>query len=276
MSDAPNARSGGVEAAELVGAILQALIALPRPARLKDLETRLGVPAAKLHRYLVSMGRCGLVSREQSGHRYDFGLLAYRIGQIAAHDKSELSYLQPLIQAFVEKLDQPSLGQTVGIGQWLGRGATIVKWFESNAPLSIRMRPGAAMGVTQSATAKLLAAYQPREVTEPLVREELESLGRSSKSAVNAVYAEYAAIRESSIAYSHGARQRNVNALSVPLFNHEGEVFAAVTLLGMAPQFDASPGGEAAALLKQLGDELSALVGGPASLSQDADGDGVA
>ena len=255
------ARGGGVDAVEVVGTILQALLSLPRPARLKELEAKTGIASAKLHRYLVSMIRCGLVTREPGGHRYDFGLLTYRISQVASHDHNALSLLEPHFEAFVAKLAKPDLGQVVGIGQWVGRGATIVRWFESNSPLTIRMKPGVGLSVTASATAKLLAAYQPRAVTEPIVRQELLEQGFGSNKAVEAVYAEYAAIRKSGIACSHGARRQGLNALSVPLVDHEAKVVAAVTVLGMAPHFDAKPAGAAGRLLKQLGRELSSLLG---------------
>jgi DNA-binding IclR family transcriptional regulator len=49
--------------------------------------------------------------------------------------------------------------------------------------------------------------------------------------------------------------------LSVPLLDHEAKVVAAVTVLGMAPQFDAKPASAAGKLLKQLGHELSSLLG---------------
>src|SRR6201992_1923132 len=199
MATAETAR-GGVDAVEVVGTILQALLSLPRPARLKELEAKTGIASAKLHRYLVSMIRCGLVTRETGGHRYDFGLLPYRISHVASHDHSALSFLEPHVEAVVAQLAKPALGQGVGIGQWVGRGVTIVRWFETNSPLSIRMKPGVGLSVTASATAKLLAAYQARGITEPIVRQELLEQGFGSNKAVEAVYAEYAAIRKSGIA----------------------------------------------------------------------------
>jgi DNA-binding IclR family transcriptional regulator len=261
MAKVATARSGGVDAVEVVGTILQALLSLPRPARLKELEIKTGIASAKLHRYLVSMVRCGLVAREEGSHRYNFGLLTYRISQVASHDHTALSLLEPHFDAFVAKLTKPDLGQVVGIGQWVGRGVTIVRWFESNSPLSIRMKPGVGLSITASATAKLLAAYQPRAITEPIVRQELLEQGKNGNGPVEAVYAEYAAIRKAGIASSHGARRQGLNALSVPLMDHEAKVVAAVTVLGMAPQFDAKTSSTAGRLLKQLGSELSSLLG---------------
>jgi DNA-binding IclR family transcriptional regulator len=261
MATTAAVRGGGVDAAEVVGQILQALLELRRPARLKDLETKSGIASAKLHRYLVSMGRCGLVTREAGGQGYDFGLLAYRMGQVAAHNENFLSLLAPDLEVFAAKLDRPELGQVVGIAQWVGRGATVVRWFESNSPLSIRSKPGIALSITASATAKLLAAWQPREVTEPLVRQELQEQGRGKDAAVAAVYREYEQIRSAGIASSKGARRSEVNALCVPVSERGGKVVAGVTMLGMAPHFEASPTSRAAKMLRELGRDLSGRLG---------------
>ena len=251
----------GVDAVEVVGTILQALLRLPRPTRLKELEAVTGIASAKLHRYLVSMIRCGLVSRHESSARYDFGLLTYRMGQVAAHDHSVLSLLEPMFERFVAEMGNPDLGQAVGIGQWVGHGATIVRWFESNSDLSVRMKPGVSLSITASATAKLLAAYLPRDKTEPLVRRELLEKGNCTDRKVNQVFAEFAAIRKNGIAGSLESRRSGLNALSVPVYDQQGNVAAAITTLGMSPHFDGNTEGAAAQMLRKLGQELSRQMG---------------
>jgi DNA-binding IclR family transcriptional regulator len=114
------------------------------------------------------------------------------------------------------------------------------------------------LGVTTSATAKLLAAYLPREATEALVRSELAELAE-----IEGVYKDYAEIRTRGIANSLGARRSGLNALSVPIFDRDGEVVVAVTALGMAPRFDADVAGPLAGQMLALSAELSAQMGYP-------------
>lgn len=256
----------GVEAAEVVGKILEGLLKISRPARLKDLEVSTGLASAKLHRYLVSMMRSGLVSKTGDGNRYDFGLLAYRMGQFANHDQELWDLLQPNFEEFVGRLQDDDLGQAVGIGRWVGTGATMIRWFERDSPLSIRANPGVQLGVTTSATAKLLAAYLPIAETRDLVQRELSERGVHSQNAANDVFAEYADIVARGMACSIGARRRGLNALSTPLFNQSGQVIAAITVLGMAPNFQANLQSRAAKLLKQLGQQLSSQLGYRAEL----------
>jgi DNA-binding IclR family transcriptional regulator len=202
------------------------------------------------------------VRRHESGNRYDFGLLMYRMGQVAAHDNSIVSLLEPLIEQFIADSADADLGQAIGIGQWVGHGATIVRWFETHSQFTIRMKPGSNLGVTGSATAKLLAAYLPRETTEPIVREELSAKEACTTDAINKVYKEYEQIRKKGIARSLGARREGLNALSVPLLDHRGTVIACITALGMSPHFDTSLDGDAAVSLLALGKKLSAQIGG--------------
>jgi DNA-binding IclR family transcriptional regulator len=251
----------GVDAAEVVGEIMQGMLQTSRPVRLKDLEMQTGIPSAKLHRYLVSMLRTGLVTKSSDGSRYDFGLLAYRIGQLAAHDQDELDLLEPFFKDFIEQPQDNYLGQAVGIGRWVGTGATMVKWFERESPLSIRPNPGAQLGITNSATGKLLAAYLPTELTKPLVQRELKDRGSLTNANVKLVLNDYAKIATSRIANSIGARRTGLNALSTPLFDKSGKVIAAITILGMAPNFDARLDGKASELLIGLGLQLSLKLG---------------
>jgi DNA-binding IclR family transcriptional regulator len=246
----------GIDAVEVSGAILQALLRVPRPARLKDLETTTGIPSAKIHRYLVSMIRCGLVLRHENTARYDFGLLAHQVGQVAARDNSVVSKMEARLAQF-----SAEVGEVIGVAQWVGNGVTFVNWFESSPEFSLRLKPGMRLGVTTSATAKLLAAYLPRQTTEPIVKDELAVQTTLSAAQTEWVYKEYSEIRRRRIANSLGARRSGLNALSVPIFNREGHVVVAVTALGMAPRFDANIDGKLARKMLALSDELSAQMG---------------
>ena len=257
MPDAnPRAPRQGIDAVEVAGSILQALLRCPRPARLKDIELATGIPSAKIHRYLGSMIRCGLVRRHGSSGRYDFGLLAHQVGQVVARDNDVVAQIEARLAQFSQHV-----GEVVGVAQWVGNGVAFVNWFESSPEFSIRLKPGMQLGITTSATAKLFAAYLPREATEQLVRSELAERQMNSTEQIERVYRDYAEIRAQGIANSLGARRSGLNALSVPIFDRDGQVVVAVTALGMAPRFDADVAGPLAGQMLALAEELSAQMG---------------
>ena len=204
----------GIDAVEVAGAILQALLRCPRPARLKDIEIATGIPSAKIHRYLVSMIRCGLVRRHGSSGRYDFGLLAHQVGQVVARDNDVVRRSRrgsPNSASISARSSASRNGSATASPSSTG---------SNPAPeFSIRLKPGMQLGVTTSATAKLLAAYLPREATEQLVRSELAERQMHRAAEIERVYGEYAEIRARGIANSLGARRSGLNALSVPIFD---------------------------------------------------------
>ena len=246
----------GIDAVEVTGAILQALLRCPRPARLKDLEIATGIPSAKIHRYLVSMIRCGLVRRHESHGRYDFGLLAHQVGQVMARDNDLIAQIEARLAQFSQQV-----GEVIGVAQWVGNGLVFVNWFESSPEFSIRLKPGMQLGITTSATGKLLAAYLARGETEQLVLGELAERQVPSAAQIERVYRDYAEIQARGIANSLGARRSGLNALSVPVFDRDGRVVVAVTALGMAPRFDADMAGPLARRMLSLSAELSAQMG---------------
>jgi DNA-binding IclR family transcriptional regulator len=119
------------------------------------------------------------------------------------------------------------------------------------------------LDITTSATAKLLAAYLAREVTETLVQRELAERQMIAVGQIERVYQEYIEIRARGIANSLGARRSGLNALSVPIFDRDGRVVVAVTVLGMAPRFDADTTGPLARQMLALSEEISAQMGSP-------------
>jgi len=156
MPDAnPRAPRQGIDAVEVAGAILQALLRCPRPARLKDIELATGIPSAKIHRYLVSMIRCGLVRRHGSSGRYDFGLLAHQVGQVVARDNDVVAQIEARLAQFSQHV-----GEVVGVRP-MGRQRRRLRQLVRIQPeFSIRLKPGMQLGYhRRSATAKLFAAY---------------------------------------------------------------------------------------------------------------------
>lgn len=248
-------RRRGIDSVEVAGTILQAVLRLDTAFRLKDLEKATGIASATLYRYLVSLTACGLVQRVDGGSRYTLGLLAFQLGQRASQGNDVVSLAATHIQEFSERI-----GETCAIGLWFDEGATIVKWFEVNRAISISLRLGGELPVIVSSTAKALAANLPRAATEPVVRRELEAVGKRACD-LDAVYAELEEVRLAGIAQSLGSHIRGISSLSAPVFGHDGKLVLAITAIGNQMTFDASLDGPVARDLRQLAVHLSAFLG---------------
>lgn len=100
----------GIQSVETAGRVLRALADAREPLMLRDLAARAGMPAAKAHRYLVSLARLGLVEQQPASGRYGLGQFALEIGLAA------LAGLDPVTVAarWLEGLARET-GETVAI-----------------------------------------------------------------------------------------------------------------------------------------------------------------
>lgn len=251
----PASQRRGIDSVDLAGRILQGVVRLDTVFRLKDLELETGITSATLHRYLVSMTRCGLLQRVEGSNRYTLGLLAYQLGQRASQGNDVVSLIAPHVQAFSQRI-----GETCAIGVWFDQGPIMVKWFEVNRAISISLRLGARLPLLASSTARVFGAYLPREMTEPVMREELKAAGRKPAE-MDAIYAELAKVRRAGLAQGLGRHIRGISSLSAPVLDHEGRIVVALAVIGNQMTFDARLNGPVAQGLRELTRELSGYLG---------------
>ncbi|MBS0553285.1 MAG: helix-turn-helix domain-containing protein, partial [Proteobacteria bacterium] len=73
----------GVQSLEVGMSILKAMATGRRSMMLKDIAAAAGMPPSKVHRYLVSLIRSGLVEQDRLTSRYDLGPFALNLGLVA-------------------------------------------------------------------------------------------------------------------------------------------------------------------------------------------------
>ena len=249
VSDAV-AHRRGIDSVEVAGKILQAAIRLESMFRLKDLELATGIASATLHRYLLSLTKCGLVQRVEGSSRYTLGLLAFQLGQKASQGNDVVSLVAPHVQEFSQ-----SVGETCAIGVWFDTGPIMVRWFEVNRAISITLRLGAELPLLASSTARVFGAWLPRAVTEPVLLRELKAKD------ADAFYAEMDELRRNGLAQGLGSHIPGISSLSAPVFDQDGRLVVALAVIGNQMTFDASLKGDTAAKLRLLAERLSRFLG---------------
>ena len=247
--------AGGVASVDVATTIVRALLSLGGSARLKDLEQQTGIHAGTVHRYLVSLVRSGLVRREENSTRYAFGLLAYQIGLLAAHRNDAVTLAAPAVAEFCQHI-----GETCGIGVWLGTGATIVRWFEANRPVSITLRPGTPLTLTRSSTGQMFAAHLRRKTLEPLLRKELAQED-DVDAAVDKALRALAQVRERGLSRAHGSHIPGISSLSAPVYGPDAQLAFVISAIGNSATFDARLDGKVGEALKAFAAEMSRRMG---------------
>ena len=206
------------------------------PMMLRDLAGAARMPPAKAHRYLVSLARAGFVEQSSDTGLYDLGQEAVTLGL------SALGRLEPL-KAAAPYLDElhDEIKLTVAVAVWANRGATIVSWIGSDAPVAATLRIGSVMSLTRSATGRSFLAFMPTGRTRELLRKELVenihlSLNPKSSKDIDAIVKETRArgfARASEFI-------PGIVGCAWPVFDRDAQMSLAIVTLGYAGSVDLS------------------------------------
>jgi len=250
---APEKGSRGIQSVEVGGQLLLALAHHGRPMALKDLAREAGMAPAKAHPYLVSFGKLGLIAQEPGNGRYGLGPLAMQLGLISLQQYDPLKLATPVVDELAQ-----TLGHTVAIAVWGGRGPTIVRVVEGPTPVHISMRHGTVMSLKGTASGWLFAAYKPRaEVEAVLTAEGARADDADFESQLEQV-------RQRGLARAVGLSVPGVSAMAAPVFDAHGTIVLSITAIGASPVFDSAWTGTVARALLRSSTELSRRLGAPA------------
>lgn len=257
------ARRHGIQSVEVAGPLLSALAAVESPLMLRDLAAAARMPAAKAHRYLVSLARIGLVAQDDNG-RYDLGPFALELGLSALN---RLDAVKTASQG-IERL-RDELNQTVGLVAWGTHGATFIRIAEPMRAVTVSLKAGAIAPLTASATGHVFAAFLPAAVTAPVLERELHGRGRlhphapaapavKSRRSLDAIVRK---VKNEGIAYAVSAFAPGVNSYAAPVFDHMGRVAFAISVIGYPEYLGNGPDTDVARALLRASSEVSATLG---------------
>ncbi len=224
----------GVQSIEVGMRLLHALAAARTPQMLRDLAAAAKMPAAKAHRYLVSLTRAGLVEQHPVSGLYDLGRSAMEIGFSAIARLSPLALAEPVLDGLCADINQ-----TVAAAVWANHGATIVRWVGADTPVAASLRVGSVMPLTRSATGGVFLSYLARETTAPWLAAELrenQHLGLQPDRADKiSVFIERT--RRRGYAYTRDFIP-GIAGIAAPVFDHTGAMVLAFVALGYTAPFE--------------------------------------
>ena len=258
-----SAEQQGVKSVEVGNRLLKTLAAANKPLMLKDLAQAAKMPAAKAHRYLVSLARSGFVEQHPASGLYDLGPFALELGLQALGRLSPVAAAEPLLLQLRE-----AIRQTVAIAVWSERGPVIAGWLGLDTPVAATLRIGSTMPLTRSATGLAFLSFLPEEMTGPLLKHELAENRRSAL--VPRQREEIGAVIERTRRRGYAATSDfipGIAGVAAPAFDHAGAMVLAVIALGYSAPFKAELDHIAAATLRAA-QAVSARLGGKPDLER--------
>jgi DNA-binding IclR family transcriptional regulator len=228
-------------------ALVRALEQNGGPMPLKALAAAAGMSPGQAHAYLASFRAVGLVRQGTDG-LYELGPYALALG-LAALDRLDVR------EAAMEPMRhfRDGCGESVHLSVWSGQGPVIVSRLDGTRGVSLSIRIGFALPLDNSASGRIFTAFLPE--AEQLAE---QSKGRQGRAELRRTLE---IVRQSGLATSESLVNIGFAAMSVPVFDHDGRLAAAMTALGPAAHLDTRPDGAVAAALRDAGNAASAAMG---------------
>ncbi|HEM7817320.1 TPA: IclR family transcriptional regulator, partial [Burkholderia multivorans] len=250
--DAPKAQRG-IQSVEVGGRLLDALARRRKPLGLSELAAAADLSTAQAHTYLVSLTRLALVKRDAITGNYEPGPLSLRLGLMSIER-------QPAYRATLPHAAR--LAETVGLSVALSvpgaLGPTIVRIEHGGYPLHVNLHVGSVMSLDTTATGRVFRAFgDPAQLaamaaSQAGAGDALAGFERTPQPApdAGARQAELDAIRARGIERSVDLPSPGVSAMCVPVFDADGRLQLALTVIGSSESIDVGWDGPVAVALR--------------------------
>jgi DNA-binding IclR family transcriptional regulator len=191
---------------------------------LQEIAARAGLPKATAFRLLSTLVETGYVLQLPN---QDY-CLSHKLMRLAAVAQRTFSIRDIARGIMLEVVSET--GETVDLSVLNGTNRVCVDVLESPHPLKSIIRPGETVALGRGASGKLLLAYNEDALLAQVLADsgtlDREALARNLES-----------IRKQGFAHSRGERLEGVEAISVPLPDHTGQVPYCLTLTGPSFRF---------------------------------------
>jgi DNA-binding IclR family transcriptional regulator len=216
----------------------------------------LGVPKARVHRFLSTMEQIGYVRRDAATDRYSLGMRLYGLGMLAVNGASYLERISVKAQEFSEHF-----GYTAVVGIWADNEFAAIRTFIPPRSLSVAIHTGFHSPAYVTAQGRVFLAFlPPEELDHYFQATELRALTTETLTDPSALRSELDAIREHLYAAACNQASLGVAAVAAPVFDIQGRVQAVISLVWFTPELVPRIA-ELGTALRQAGLVISAELG---------------
>ena len=194
---------------------------------LADLAKRTGIPRATAFRLLSTLEQAGFLAKEHGA--YQLGIKCFVLGNIVAGGLDLRETARPHLAALRESTRETT--QIAILDHW-----QVVYLERMLSPLSVgymRSRAGAILPAYCTGLGKALLAFRPEaEVAAWAATQKFTALTPRTITSAKRLMKELAVIRERGYGLDQEEREKGVTCIAAPIFNHTGDVVAAISVAG--------------------------------------------
>jgi DNA-binding IclR family transcriptional regulator len=196
-----------------------------------EISQKLGFHKATVSRILHTLTSYGLLQQDAQTKKFRLGQSAITLG--LAVNQSINNDMVLLAKPYIDAL-RDVLKETVVLEVVSGRSAVIAYIAEGPGPIRIKGTVGDRRPVHAAAGAKAILAFSPPEMKERFLKEKMRRLTPNTITNPDVLLDQLQEIRRQGFAFDNEEVNLGINAVGVPIFNHEGRPVAAVVVAGLS------------------------------------------
>ena len=212
----------GTQAVDRATSLLIAILNSPEPPLLSELARQLELPKSTTSRILGALERQGLIRRDRNS-AYVGGEVLMRYASTQNKDSALVARLRPVIESLASKTSESVNLAVVG-----GDSLKIIDQVDGQYFLGATNWIGKSVPYHASALGKVFLAFN----AAPIPNGNLQSKTATTITSRSKLISELEKVRKAGYAILDNELEDGLVAVSAPVFGHDGNVIAAISISG--------------------------------------------
>jgi len=237
-------------------AILEMISKARSGLTLPELSRRLELPKSSTHCLLLTLERCGYLTRNERTHRFMLGLKLFSLANMAMIGIKLREQALPALQALAQQS-----GLTVHMAILDHGEALIIEKIEPAGVPQQASWVGKRLEIHCSAIGKALLAYLPEQELERLIGDHrLPRHNDNTITSIRRLQQEIAETKHRGYSLENEEDVIGTRCIGAPVFDELGVVVAAVSVAGTTEQIQAERVSHLATLVRETASQIAARI----------------
>ncbi|GGA26541.1 IclR family transcriptional regulator [Paenibacillus physcomitrellae] len=226
-----------------------------------------GIPKTSVHRMIGSLEEMGLLSKDTEG-KYSLGLLFLQFGNLVAERLDIRHTSLPVMEQLKDEIKE-----AVHLVLRDGRESIYIEKLDTDHPVRLFTKIGRKAPLYAGASSRVILAFMSEDEREAYLKEvSLKPIASGTVTDKQKLRKLLEDSRTKGYSFSRSELENYTVELSAPIFDHAGQIIAALSTAGLEVQFDQGRIEQLSVKVRQAADEISQKLGFTGSVLQGSAG----
>ena len=223
---------------------------------LKQISEMTGLNKSRIIRLCGTLAAKGFLMVDSETHKYKLGVKLLSLSRVYEQSNTLISLARPILKDLAQ-----NTGESATLFVIDGVDRLCLAREEGTHSIRFNILEGQRLPLHAGAGGKVLLAFGSPDLRKKVLKNFPKKLTRNTITDPKDFQREFESIRQQGFAFSSGERDAEVAALAAPIYNHEDQVCAALSVAGPINRFSPTHNAKNLKLLMASAERLSKMLG---------------